>query len=113
MASDVSFKYLADLTPGFTGADLGGLVREASLQALKQSLRECQDGPDDESAVLLVNSHHFEEALKNIKPSVTEEVSLWTDSPVDGSSDRPSSFQDKRNYERLEKLYGAKERDVV
>lgn len=51
-------------------------MREASLQALKQSLRECQDGPDDESAVLLVNNNHFVEALKNIKPSVTEEVSF-------------------------------------
>lgn len=78
ISSDVSFLGLAELTPGFTGADLGGLVREASLQALKESLRSCTDSPandKNDEEVLVVNNQHFLDALKNIKPSVTDEVS--------------------------------------
>lgn len=72
------FKNLSELAAGFTGADLGGLVREASLQALKESLLNCEEDPDGcdvEGEKMLVKSKHFIEALRNIKPSVTEEVS--------------------------------------
>lgn len=83
LGSDVCFKYLAEATPGFTGADLGGLVREASLQALKQSLRDCVEKPPKAECVsgqamedvLSVKKIHFLAALLNMKPSVTEEVS--------------------------------------
>lgn len=77
MGDDVSFKELSELTTGFTGADLGGLVREASLQALKESLlssnmESTEEAGDEEQ--LFVGKKHFLEALANIKPSVSDEV---------------------------------------
>lgn len=38
LAEDVSFEHIACSTSGFTGADLAGLVRQASILALKDSL---------------------------------------------------------------------------
>lgn len=82
------FKELSELASGFTGADLGGLVREASLQALKESLliavnqeEEGGESGDKEAPStaekLFVNKTHFMRALGNIKPSVTEEVRMF------------------------------------
>lgn len=88
LAEDVCFKELSELASGFTGADLGGLVREASLQALKESLlravnqeEEVGGESGDKEAPstaekLFVNKTHFMRALRNIKPSVTEEVRM-------------------------------------
>lgn len=87
LAEDVCFKELSELASGFTGADLGGLVREASLQALKESLlravnqeEEGGESGDKEPSTaekLFVNKTHFMRALRNIKPSVTEEVRMF------------------------------------
>lgn len=71
----MDFADLAKSTEGFTGADLGGLVREASLQALKESLLAATADKDGPAEDLRVHKKHFLSALKNIKPSVTEEVS--------------------------------------
>lgn len=50
-------------------------MREASLQSLKESLKNCEDGSDDANGEsLVVKNQHFVDALKNIKPSVTDEV---------------------------------------
>ena len=53
-------------------------MREASLQALKESLRNAIETTNEENKdtddVLVVQKNHFKEALKNIKPSVTDEV---------------------------------------
>lgn len=109
------FKNLSELAAGFTGADLGGLVREASLQALKESLLNCEEDPDGcdvEGEKMLVKSKHFVEALRNIKPSVTEEVSAQHYF-YNGYINNFLLFQDKRNYERLQKQYGTKEPKVV
>lgn len=69
---------LADLATGYTGADLGGLVREASVQALKDVLMAAEtaistDASDAEYQVF-VEKRHFLEALAKIKPSVSNEV---------------------------------------
>lgn len=69
MADDVDFKNIAELTSGYTGADLAGLVRQASLQTLKESI-DAEDTHDD----LKVRKAHFIDAIKKLKPSVREEV---------------------------------------
>lgn len=69
----MDLKELATLAEGFTGADLGGLVREASLQALKSSLLE-EESSDLIDEPLCVKKQHFVDALQNIKPSVSDEV---------------------------------------
>lgn len=98
LAEDVDLGLLARLTEGYTGADLAGLVRQASLQTLKDSIDACNsreeeaspssDAPEVETEEqLVVELRHFQEAIRNIKPSVNEE--------------------DKKHYERLKKKYGS------
>lgn len=86
---DVDLAVVARLTEGYTGADLAGLVRQASLQTLKDSIAECgsDDTPCEADQDLKVAMVHFQEAIRTIKPSVNEE--------------------DKKHYERLKKKYGS------
>ncbi|XP_021704551.1 ribosome biogenesis ATPase RIX7-like [Aedes aegypti] len=54
LADDVDLSVVARLTEGYTGADLAGLVRQASLQTLKDSIAECSsdDNVSDESEIV-------------------------------------------------------------
>lgn len=69
LAEDVDFIEISKLTEGYTGADLAGLVRQASLQTLKESI----DGGDQHDD-LKVRKVHFADAIKKLKPSVGEQV---------------------------------------
>jgi ribosome biogenesis ATPase len=72
VAGDVNFSEIAQYTVGYTGADLAGLVRQASLQSLKSSIiSDAADNTDN----LTVQRDNFLQAFKSIKPSVNEEVS--------------------------------------
>lgn len=58
---DVSLVELAQRTPGFVGADLGALCREAAMLALRENVKGSgQQG---------VGSKHFQEALRSVRPS--------------------------------------------
>jgi transitional endoplasmic reticulum ATPase len=61
LAKNVNIKEIVKKTPGYTGADLESVVREAAMLALRQS----QD-------IQQVEKEHFEEALAKVKPSVTK-----------------------------------------
>lgn len=69
LADDVDFIMISKMTEGYTGADLAGLVRQASLQTLKESI----DG-DETNDDLKVYKTHFIDAIKKLKPSVGEQV---------------------------------------
>lgn len=72
LSNDVDLDELAALSDSFTGADLAGLVRQASLQALRDSL---QFGTTPEAELdLSVHKRHFMTALQQLRPSVTSEV---------------------------------------
>ncbi|MEW5937645.1 MAG: CDC48 family AAA ATPase [Candidatus Thermoplasmatota archaeon] len=60
---DVNLEALADRTEMFVGADLEGLCREAAMIALRREIEASE-----------VTMEHFEEALKLITPSATEEI---------------------------------------
>lgn len=70
LADDVDFAEISELTNGYTGADLAGLVRQASLQTLKESIDSGNSNDD-----LKVHKIHFLDAIKKLKPSVGEQVS--------------------------------------
>ncbi|XP_072912325.1 nuclear valosin-containing protein-like isoform X1 [Hemitrygon akajei] len=55
----------------FTGADLSALVREASINALRQQLMEPASCPK-----LQVTRQHFEAAFEKVKPSVSKKDQL-------------------------------------
>lgn len=61
LARDVNLKDFAKNTPGYTGADLEALAREAAMLALRESKEAKQ-----------VKKKHFMEALKKIRPSVSK-----------------------------------------
>lgn len=76
LAEDVDMQEIADLTEGYTGADLAGLVRQASLQTLKDSilLGNVEDSTTED---LRVYMKHFVDVHKNLKPSVNKEVCCY------------------------------------
>lgn len=78
LAADVDIQELATLTENYTGADLGGLLRQASLLALKDSIAASSlSSPKDaaDETDIPVNRKHFLTALRDIRPSVSAEVS--------------------------------------
>jgi len=60
-------KELARKTEGYTGADLASLAREAAMLAIRESINEKLEHPKP------VSIRHFEEALKTVKPSLTQQ----------------------------------------
>ena len=68
LGKDVDLRDLARLTKGYVGADLESLCREAAIVALREDRKARQ-----------VNKNHFEEALRSVRSSVTEEVIKYYD----------------------------------
>ena len=63
LADDVDIDVLAELTEGYVGADIEAICREAVMLALREDLN-----------VEKIEMRHFEEALKKIRPSVSESM---------------------------------------
>ncbi|MCD6171900.1 MAG: CDC48 family AAA ATPase [Thermoplasmata archaeon] len=63
LAKDVDLEELAEITDGYVGADIEAICREAAMSALREDI--------DAS---IVNMGHFRKALKEIHPSVDEEM---------------------------------------
>jgi len=63
---NVNLSELAKKTKNFSGADLEALCREASMLALRESLKD--------KKIDKVDKKHFEEVLKKIRPSIPEVV---------------------------------------
>ncbi|HTI13291.1 MAG TPA: CDC48 family AAA ATPase [Dictyobacter sp.] len=78
MANDVDFARIAQLTPGFVGADLEALCREAAMIALRRVLPhiDYQRGyiPYETLVNLSITMADFQEALREVEPSTTREV---------------------------------------
>ncbi len=63
LAEDVDLEELADMTEGYVGADIEAVCREAVMLALREDINAEK-----------VHMRHFLEALRKIKPSVTESM---------------------------------------
>src|SRR5579864_3064944 len=78
LAGDVDFARLAQLTPGFVGADLEALCREAAMIALRRVLPhiDYEKGyiPYETLVSLNITMADFQAALREIEPSSTREV---------------------------------------
>ena len=89
LAKDVDVKKLADMTHGYTGADLSALSREAAMKALRRYLPEINLEEEKIPQQLLdkmeVNQPDFVEAFREITPTAMREVYIeiptvhWTD----------------------------------
>lgn len=66
LADNVNLETLADETEGYVGADIESVCREAVMIALRENF-------DVES----VEMRHFREALKKVKPTITENIAQF------------------------------------
>ena len=77
LAKDVKIDELADITHGYTGADLASLVREAAMVRLRDILPKIMDKrsvPNEILVGLNVSRENFMNALGSIQPSALREV---------------------------------------
>lgn len=78
LAPDVNLDELADITHGFTGADIAALCREAAMNALRRFLPkidiEKEVVPAEVLEQLKVSREDFAEALTYVQPSALREV---------------------------------------
>ncbi|MCL5679718.1 MAG: CDC48 family AAA ATPase [Candidatus Marsarchaeota archaeon] len=77
VAKDVSVEELADITHGFTGADITSLAREAAMATLRRILPKILDKrsiPNELLVSLEVTKEDFMEAFNSIQPSALREV---------------------------------------
>ena len=78
LTNDVDFARIAQLTPGFVGADLEALCREAAMNALRRVLPgiDYQRGyiPYETLVSLNITMADFQAALREVEPSTTREV---------------------------------------
>ncbi len=80
LAADIDLKRLAEMTHGFVGADLAALCRESAMSALRTIFPKIDFGMDsipyETILELEINMDHFYEAMKEVEPSATREVSV-------------------------------------
>jgi len=79
LAKDVNLDKLAEITYGYTGADISALIKEAAMHALRRLLPKIQwkdegELPKESLEKLIVNKNDFEEALKLVEPSAMREI---------------------------------------
>lgn len=77
---DVNLGRLAEITHGFVGADLAALCRESAMIALRTIFPKIEFDMDsipyETLLELVITMQHFHEALKEVEPSATREVSI-------------------------------------
>ncbi|ESS07919.1 MAG: AAA family ATPase, CDC48 subfamily [uncultured archaeon A07HN63] len=92
LADDVDLDKLARKTEGYVGADIEAVCREASMAASREFIGSVDPEEVGESVGnVRVTMSHFEEALEEVQPSVTEET--------------------KRQYEEIERKFNQGEVD--
>ncbi len=64
----ISLDELAEMTHGYTGADIAALVKEAAMLALREAIN------NKEPHAREVTMRHFEEAMTRVQPSLTSEI---------------------------------------
>jgi len=78
LTEDVNLERLAEITHGFTGADLAAFAREAAMVALRRIIPDIDFGLESVSDELLlqltVGMQDFLAALKEVEPSAIREV---------------------------------------
>jgi len=76
LAKDVDLAKLAEMTEGYTGADLASIANAASISAIKQYLKAHGKEAEEGAADFSISMHDFEEAIKELKREATESRGL-------------------------------------
>jgi len=121
LAEDVNLQKLADVTHGYSGADLAALAKEAAMRALRRVLpsidMEAETIPPEVLNDLKVTQEDFEACLREMEPSTLREVIVqnpnvhWED--IGGLEEAKTSLQEAIEwpikYHSLFKEAGAQE----
>ncbi len=75
LADDVNIEELAEMTEGYSGADIEAVCREAGMLAIRELIKPGMTKEEAKEAAkkLKIAKRHFEDALKKVKPSLTKE----------------------------------------
>jgi transitional endoplasmic reticulum ATPase len=89
LAEDVTIEQLADHTDGYTGADIASLSSAAVMLALREYVSKYPDPKESDKHLqeLRIHMHHFEEAMKKIRPLSTQELKMYK--PISEQFGRP------------------------
>ncbi|MBN2517846.1 MAG: CDC48 family AAA ATPase [Candidatus Altiarchaeota archaeon] len=79
LTKDVNLDKLADITHGYSGADVEALAKEAAMRALRRvmpDLKKVKDGDISKEVLdnIQVTNQDFQEAMKRVEPSAMREV---------------------------------------
>ncbi len=85
LSSDVNLKEIAVATQNYSGADLAALCREAAVNAMQNN-------------AIKISSADFAAGLKQVKPSITNEVEVWYEKIKDGVSNVIPKESDRMFY---------------
>ncbi|XP_063059063.1 peroxisomal ATPase PEX6 [Engraulis encrasicolus] len=67
---------VAQTPPQMTGADLYALCSDAMMAAVKRKIERISTGLEEESGDLLISAEDFNQALSNVKPSLSDQELL-------------------------------------
>ncbi|MFP3073992.1 MAG: AAA family ATPase, partial [Caldivirga sp.] len=92
LEKDVDLRKLAEITYGYTGADIAALAREAAMKALRRALQQGIINPEDPNTFtdenlsrIKVTMQDFMDAMREIIPSALREIYIevpkvrWSD----------------------------------
>ena len=79
LAEDVTIEELADHTDGYTGADIASLSSAAVMLALREYVSKYPDPNESDKHLpeLRIHMHHFEEAMKKVRPLSSQELKMY------------------------------------
>lgn len=79
LAEDVSIEKLADMTDGYTGADIAAFTSGALMLAMREHISKYKDPKDAEKNAkeLKVHLHHIQETMKKIRPLSAQELDWY------------------------------------
>lgn len=101
---DVKVSLLVDKSDGYTGADIEALVREAGMNALRKHIKEHKGkdvGDHKGKKKPKVTMSDFDEAFKEIKPSLTPFIKKFYDEMADRL--KYNAVSEKKRKEKEEK----------
>jgi transitional endoplasmic reticulum ATPase len=79
MDKDVNLGDLAKKTERYTGADIAGICNGATMMAIREHLTKYKDEKEinEKSKDLKISMHHFEEAMKKVRPLTEQELKQY------------------------------------